>query len=161
MIAFPCVSMKTWQCKKNIYFTQTNLALQNKSWFFRSIYKLNSQFWIDVLTVHTERARIDPDCQFACVILSNTNVWTGVGNGSCIYVATKVTAKKIMNNFLQSNMIEPTCYKRQTLPYLLNSWCAPQGMHQMNKKYVNVHVSYKKSVYNGDSRYLKLIWERT
>ena len=48
----------------------------------------------------------------------------------------RLLQKKIMNNFLQSNMIEPTCYKRQTLPYLLNSWCALQGMHQMNKKYV-------------------------
>ena len=62
------------------------------------------QFWITVITVHTECARIDPDCQFACVILSNTNVWTGVGNGSCIYVATKVT--KLID--LQKNKIEGT-----------------------------------------------------
>ena len=38
--------------------------------------------------------RIDPDCQFACVILSNTNVRTGVGNGAhCIYVATEAAIK--------------------------------------------------------------------
>ena len=38
--------------------------------------------------------RTDPDCQFACVILSNTNVRTGVGNGAhCIYVATEAAIK--------------------------------------------------------------------